>query len=251
MDVIHFNLIQLSDLSENGKSTTNKYYASEILCGQQPGIDSAAVPQGVLSRILILGLRFCGEISPAIVHAARFTIPIACFRRRYSVGIPCVGRFNVIGKHIAGIAVDDFIRSGDPAGTARGRAHSKRRSTSCTATTWNRSVCARAPMGRRDTIATMEDSVHVYECRCIRSPACLQLTHSRIPLPTPSPVCFHAFSRDATQQEQLLPSGTSATALDTLIFIINASLGCTHARGVRLRREEIYVSGIRKSLSVQ
>lgn len=102
ISVIHSNLVELS---ENGKCTSNKYYASEILCGQQPEIDStAAVPRDTLSRIPILDAVFgsAERSHRAIVHTARFTISIACFRSRYSVGIPCVGRFNVIGKHIAG-----------------------------------------------------------------------------------------------------------------------------------------------------
>lgn len=101
INVIHSNLVELS---ENGKRTSNKYYAFEILCGQQPEIDSTArFHEGALSRIPILDAVFSSaeRSHRATVHAARFTISIACFRR-YSVGIPCVGRFNVIGKHIAG-----------------------------------------------------------------------------------------------------------------------------------------------------
>lgn len=37
INVIHSNLVEVS---ENGKCTSNKYYASEILCGQQLEIDS-------------------------------------------------------------------------------------------------------------------------------------------------------------------------------------------------------------------
>jgi len=47
INVIHSNLVELS---ENGKRTSNKYYTSEILCGQQLEIDSTTRFHGAYYR---------------------------------------------------------------------------------------------------------------------------------------------------------------------------------------------------------